>query len=140
MESPPGSHRRAILLLSYALLASAGLLVFVSTPSSSLVDQGGWIIVYTWGTFCLVGGTAGATGLIFKRRPIEVLGAALGVTASLTWCTSLVLQAVSTQNAVPLTAACMTASLAAMFAHRCCSGAVVERKGRTRWWWHRRTP
>lgn len=119
--------------------------MFISVPSSSLVDQGGWFIVYAWGTFCLVGGISGGLGLIFKRRPVEVLGAALGVTASLTWCASLVLQAVSTENAVPLTAACMTASLAAMFAHRCCGGGVAahvatERKGRTRWWSRRRTP
>lgn len=136
-----------VLLLSYVLLGSSGLLVFISTPSSSLVDQGGWIIVYTWGTFCLVGGIGGVLGLIFRRRPIEVLGAALGVTASLTWCASLVLQAVSIGSAVPLTAACMTASLASMFAHRCCGGSVAahvaaqDRKGRTRWWWsRRRTP
>lgn len=132
--------RRAVLLLSYLLLGSAGLLVFVSVPSSSLVDQGNWFIVYTWGTFCLVGGVLGGAGLIFQKRPIEVLGAALGVTASLTWCTALVLQAVSVGSAVPLTAACMTASLAAMFAHRCCNGAVQVRKGRKRWWSRRRTP
>lgn len=138
---------RLFLLASYLLLGSCGVLVFVATPSSSLVDQGGGAIVKTWGVFCLVGGVSGAAGLIMRKRPIEVPGAALGVTASLTWCASLILQAVSTQNAVPLTAACMAASLAGMFAHRC-GGApkartvVVAqgRKGSRRWWWHRRTP
>jgi hypothetical protein len=136
---------RAFLATAYLLLASCGVLVFASTPSRSLVDQGGAAIVVTWGVFCLVGGLSGAAGVISQRRIPEVLGAALGATASLTWCVSLILQAVSTKNAVPLTAACMAASLAAMLLKRCISGrapAIVaaRRKGRTGWWWHRRTP
>lgn len=139
---------RLLLLISYLLLSSCGVLVFVATPSSSLVDQGGDAIVATWGVFCLVGGLFGAVGLVAGKRPVEVLGAALGVTASLTWCTSLILQAVSTENAVPLTAACMAASLAGMFAQRCAGDAprtavtVVQRgrKGSRRWRWPRRTP
>jgi hypothetical protein len=134
---------RLLLLVSYLLLGSCGVLVFAATPSTSLVDQGGWKIVATWAVVCLTGGVFGATGVITRRRPIEALGAALGATASLTWCGSLILQAVSTENAVPLTAACMAASLAGMFAHRCVVGtpkSVQGRKGPRRWWWHRRTP
>jgi hypothetical protein len=134
--------RLVFLMVSYLALGSCGALVFVATPSSSLVDQGGTLVVYSWGVICLVGGISGALGMIIRRRPVEVLGAALGVTASLTWCLSLILQAVSTENAVPLTAACMAASLAGMFAQRCVGGkaaATHRRKGPERWWWHRRT-
>lgn len=134
---------RLVLLWSFLLLGSCGVLVFVATPSSSLVDQGGRAIVTTWGVVCLTGGACGLVGLITERRLFEVLGAGLGATASLTWCASLILQAVSTENAVPLTAACMAASLAGMFAHRCVVGtpkSVQGRKGPRRWWWHRRTP
>lgn len=141
--------RKLFLLTSYALLGSCGALVFVAVPSNSLVSQGGRLIAYIWGVFCLVGGASAIAGVILNKRAWEVLGAALGATASLTWCTALVLQAVSTQSGLPLTAACMVASLTGMFAHRCGgepSKTVViaegrrRREGRPRWWWRRRTP
>jgi uncharacterized membrane protein YeiH len=102
----------------YALLAASGVFTLFAAPSSSLVRQGGHVIALIWSLFCLVGGLLGFVGRVAHKRLPEVLGATLAATACLTWCTSLILQAVSTKNTAPLTAACMAASLAAMFALR----------------------
>ena|SRR5687768_4363171 len=114
------------LATSYLLLGTAGVLVFAAAPAQSLLDQGGYGVVYPWGMFCLVAAVSGLTGMISKQRWLEVLGTVLGATASLTWCAAIVLQAIHTQNAAPLTAACMAATLAAKFAHR--SAEVFSRE------------
>lgn len=107
-----------LLLISYALLGSCGVLVFVALPSSPLVKQGGYLVVYIWGVFCLVCGATCIAGLLFRWRALEVVGIALGISAVVTWVAALVLQAVKTDNALPLTAACMVAALAGLLAHR----------------------
>lgn len=90
----------------------------MATPIQSIADRGGYLITVIWGVFCLVAAISGLTGMILRRLWLEVLGTALAATASLTWCAALVLQAIHTESAAPLTAACMAATLAAKFAHR----------------------
>lgn len=107
-----------LLLISYGLIGSCGVLVFVAVPSSTLVKQGGWLVAVIWGVFCLVCGVACIAGLLFRWRVLEVIGIALGISAVVTWVAALVLQAVKTSSALPLTAACMVAGLAGLLAHR----------------------
>lgn len=111
-------RKSPFLLISYLLLGSTGVLVFVVSPIQSIADRGGHLITIIWGTFCLVAATAGLVGMILAKQWLQVLGTALAATASLTWCAALVLQAIHTESAAPLTAACMAATLAAKFAHR----------------------
>lgn len=107
-----------LLLVSYGLLGGCGVLVFVAVPSSTLVKQGGYLVVYIWGVFCLTSGASCIAGLLFRWRALEVVGIALGISAVVTWVAALVLQAVTTASALPLTAACMVAGLAGLLAHR----------------------
>lgn len=107
-----------LLLTSYALVGTCGALVFVAVPSSSLVRQGGYLVAYIWGVFCLACGLSCIAGLLLRRRVLEVVGIALGISAVVTWVAALVLQAVKTGSALPLTAACMVAGLAGLLAHR----------------------
>lgn len=106
------------LLAAYLQLASSGGLVFTATPSRSLEQQGGPLITIVWGVLCLVCGLAGCAGLLARRPLLEVVASFMGITASLTWAAALVLQAVHTRSALPLTAACMVGALTAMFAER----------------------
>lgn len=105
------------IAVSYVLFAVAGVFVF-GAPSPSLAQLAGPFITAFWGTLCLGGGLAGLVGLIFQRPVIELVGATAGASASLTWAASLIMQAVITESAKSLTAACVAGALAGLFAQR----------------------
>jgi hypothetical protein len=103
--------------VAYTLLGCAGVLAFVAA-STSLLQQGGPIIAIAWGILSLAGSTLGLFGLATSKLVVELIGAALGAAASLTWVVALLLQAVSTGSLIPLTAACMVTMLTALLLQR----------------------
>lgn len=105
------------VLFAYAFFAMCGVLVTVA-PSVSLAAQGGRIFVYVWGACCLVGSVFGLTGIIRRRIFIELWGASLTGSASLTWAVALILQAISTRSAVALTAAGLASALTVLLLQR----------------------
>jgi hypothetical protein len=116
----PFGRRRdmALLACGYVLFAVSGVLALLLIPSPSLKSQGGQAIVDVWAAFCVVGGISGATGLLWPLKLVELVGVILLGSASLTWTTSLILQAVVTSTAVPLTAAAIAGALTSVLAHR----------------------
>jgi hypothetical protein len=107
-----------VLTSAYLLIMTCGVLVFAAAPSTSLSQQGGYLIVVVWALLCLLGGLLGTVGLLFRRVPMELFGAGLGASASLTWGAALVLQAVRMASTVPLTAACLAVALTALLVQR----------------------
>lgn len=99
--------------LSCIALMIAAVFVVVD-PSPSLLREGGYLVVITWGIFCLLGGLCNLVGLMTKRRLTRLFGASLSASASLTWATSLILQAVTT-NSAARTAACLASVLTLIF-------------------------
>jgi hypothetical protein len=112
-------RRWGLAVLSYLLLSLTGVFVFTGDPSPTLLSQGGPGVVITWGLFCLVGGLFAGAGFLIPYPPLEIAGLGLGVTASLTWCVALVLQAMANHATTSLTAACMAAVLALAQLQRC---------------------
>lgn len=103
-------------LLAYVALASAGVLsFFVASPS--LVQRGGYVIVITWGVFCILGGLLGVVGLLTGIVLIRLLGAALSATAGTVWFVALALQATS-ERATTGIAACLALVMTMLFAQR----------------------
>lgn len=111
------ARRYGLVVIAYLLLGLSGVLAFFSA-SSSLLQQGGLVIVVAWGVFCLTGSILGLFGISTGRTLFELLGCGLGASASLTWTVSLVLQAVARGNALPLTAACMAGMLTVLLIQR----------------------
>jgi hypothetical protein len=118
-----GGGRRTWLLpgfclsLAYLVSGGCGLLVLLGwPPSPSLAEQGGRVIIDFWAIQGVVAALFGLVGLLFKRWMLVVAGSWLAASASLTWGASLILQALTTQSATPLTAACMAATLSAVLA------------------------
>jgi hypothetical protein len=108
-----------LLAFAYVLFGTCGLLIFVvAAPSTSLARQGGLIITIIWGLLCLIGGLLGVIGLLARRMLVELIGASMMGVAWFTWSAALVLQAVSTRSAVPLTAACLALGVTALIAQR----------------------
>lgn len=112
-------RRWGLAVLSYLLLSLTGVFVFTGDPSPTLLNQGGHGVVIVWGLFCVVGGLLAGAGFLVPYPLLEMVGLVLGVTASLTWCVALVLQAVASHATTSLTAACMAAVLALVQVQRC---------------------
>lgn len=106
------------LVIAYTALTICGVLTFFAVPSTSLAEQGGQIIVIAWGLLCLLGGLGGLFGLFRRKLLVELIGNAFGGTASLLFVAALVLQAVHSGSAVPLTAASMLFTLTALLVQR----------------------
>lgn len=114
----PGQRPKHGLTVAYVMLTLSGVLTFFAVPSTSLAQQGGQIIVVAWGLLCLLGGLGAIYGLFSRKLLVELIGGALGATASLLFVAALVLQAVRTGSAVPLTAASMLSMLTALLVQR----------------------
>lgn len=104
-------------LVAYLFFGMCGVLVFFA-PSVSLAVQGGRLVIYAWGAFCLIGSALGVVGYLRKRTITELWGASFAAAASLTWAVALVLQAIATDNAVALTAAGLASALTALLLQR----------------------
>jgi hypothetical protein len=109
--------RNGFVAVAYLLLGCSGILAFIAA-STSLVQQGGPAIAMLWGVVSLSGSVLGLFGLVTSRVVVELIGAALGAAASLTWVAALLLQAVSTGSLIPLTAACMVTMLTVLLLQR----------------------
>lgn len=102
---------------AYAAFMGAGVFAFLS-PSTSLAQQGGAVIVFAWGGLCLIGSVLGLAGIALQHAPTEVCGVVAVSTASLLWAFSVILQAIHTDNLALGAAACMGCALA---------GSVLQR-------------
>lgn len=104
---------------AYFLLGIAGVSA-LQTPSISLEQQGGLIIIIAWSSCCILGMFMSLVGFLFKRVLIEILGIGLLTAASLTWATAVILQATTGTNTVArtVTAICLALSVAALLAQR----------------------
>jgi hypothetical protein len=100
---------------AYAALATSGVLSFFAA-SPTLVQRGGYVIVITWGVFCILGGLLGVVGLISGTVLIRLIGAALSATAGMVWFVALALQA--TERATTGIAACLALVMTLLFAQR----------------------
>lgn len=105
-------------ILAYVMCGISGLLAFAVEPSPSLARQGGGFLVYAWASVQLSGCLLGLIGLLKGRVLIEIIGAGCSALTSLLWCVSLVMQAVRTESAAPMSAACMAGALTALLVHR----------------------
>lgn len=115
----PVLRTHGLLAFAYILFGMCGLLIFVVTaPSTSLARQGGLVIVIIWGVLCLLGGLLGVVGLLTRRMLVELIGASMAGVAWFTWAAALVLQAISTGSAAPLTAACLALGVTVLIAQR----------------------
>jgi hypothetical protein len=100
---------------AYAALATAGVLSFFAA-SPTLVQRGGYLVVITWGVFCILGGLLGVAGLITGTVLIRLIGAALSATAGMVWFVALALQ--TTERATTGIAACLALVMTLLFAQR----------------------
>lgn len=110
---------KVFAVAAYVLLGIAGISA-LQTPSVSLEQQGGLVIIIAWSGCCILGMLMGLIGFLLKKVYIEILGIGLLTAASLTWATAVILQAVTGTNNVArtVTAICLALSVAALLAQR----------------------
>jgi hypothetical protein len=110
---------KAFAVAAYLLLGLAGISA-LQTPSISLEQQGGIIIIFAWSSCCIFGMLLGLCGFIFRKVALEIIGIGLLTAASLTWATAVILQAMSGTNSVArtVTAICLALTVAALLAQR----------------------
>jgi hypothetical protein len=110
---------KGFVVTAYILFGIAGFSA-LQTPSVSLEQQGGFIIIVAWSSCCLLGMTLGLTGFLLGRIVLEILGIGLFTAASLTWALAVILQAMTGSNGVArtVTAICLALIVAALLAQR----------------------
>lgn len=92
------------LLVAYLGFMAAGVVLLMS-PSPSLRVHGGVVLVVVCALQCILGSLIGFYGSFFRKPVYELVAFALGFSASCTFAVALVIQAIQTKSAAPLTAA-----------------------------------
>lgn len=110
---------KGFVVTAYLLFGIAGISA-LQTPSMSLEQQGGLIIIIAWSACCTLGMVLGLAGFLLGRIVLEIIGIGLFTAASLTWALAVVLQAMSGTNSVArtVTAICLALIVSALLAQR----------------------
>lgn len=110
---------KGFVVTAYILFGIAGVSA-LQTPSVSLEQQGGLIIIIAWSVCCMLGMVLGLTGFLLGRIALEIIGIGLFTAASLTWALAVILQAMTGTNSVArtVTAICLALIVAALLAQR----------------------
>lgn len=110
---------KGFVVTAYLLLGIAGISA-LQTPSVSLEQQGGSIIIIAWSACCLLGMTLGLCGFLLSRIVVEIMGIGLLTAASLTWATAVILQAMTGTSGIArtVTAICLALTVTSLLAQR----------------------
>lgn len=110
---------KGLVVATYILLGTAGIFALQS-PSASLRQQGGYLIVVVWSTCCILGMALALTGFFSSKTVLEIIGIGLLTAASLTWAGAIVLQAKDSVNGVAptVTAICVALSVTMLLVQR----------------------
>lgn len=108
---------KGFVVTAYLLMGVAGVSA-LQTPSASLKEQGGYIIIVAWSAFCILGMLFGLSGFLLSRGVLEIIGIGLLTAASLTWATAVILQAMANTNSVAVAAICLALAVTALLIQR----------------------
>ena len=108
---------KGFVVTAYFLMGVAGISA-LQTPSASLQQQGGYIIIVAWSACCILGMLFGLSGFLLPRGVLEIIGIGLLIAASLTLATAVILQAVANTNSVAVAAICLALAVTALFVQR----------------------